>query len=60
VPPVLSAAPTAPTVRGTMVTGRRSTLVNDARTLRLTWAGLCEPKKRVVLAEVGTVGGCAV
>lgn len=37
---VVMAAPTAPTVRGTMVTGRRRTSVNEARTVRFTCAGL--------------------
>ncbi len=45
---VVMAAPTAPTVRGTMVTGSRSTSVKEASTVRFTWAGLCEPRKRAV------------
>ena len=62
-PPVVSAAPkalpTATVVRGTMVTGSRRTSVNEASTLRLTWAGLCEPRKRACsCVVVGTVPCC--
>ena len=48
--PVVIAAPTA---LGTMVTGSKRTSVNEARTVRLTWAGLCDPRKRAVSALGG-------
>jgi hypothetical protein len=47
---VIKASPTTPTVRGTIVTGSKSKLVNEARTLRLTKSGLCEARNRVVAA----------
>lgn len=38
----------APTVRGTIVTGRSKTLVKEAKTLRFNKAGFCEPRNRAV------------
>ena len=44
----------APTVRGTIVTGRSKTFVNEARTLRFMSAGFCESRKRVVCSVAVT------
>jgi hypothetical protein len=51
-PPVMRTPPTALTVRGTRVTGRRRTFVNEVRTLRLIWAGLWDVRKRAVEVSV--------
>lgn len=60
-PPVVKAAPkalpTATVVLGTIVTGRRRTSVNEASTVRLTCAGLWDPRKRAWSgADVGIAG----
>ena len=45
----------APTVRGTMVTGRSKTFVKEARTFRFIKAGFCESRKR---ADCPTAVAC--